>query len=171
MFDQRGSVAKEQLFCPYCRKVIYRKELIDCGVDESEITRITSGFPSKRDESTCLKCSKMIMADDKVVPCDHPFHKLCLLEYLETQPGANGKCLQCGKYIEGAAKEIIKDKRVRQSLCCICCKATVGQYQSLSCGHYFCRECSSKYINSPTYFLYEGREIKVRCSHCNSMSS
>ncbi len=169
MNTRPGEVYQEQFYCPYCERTIYRSDLLAWEFPADQVDRVVSSYPSRKNDVPCAKCGKMILPDDKIAPCEHTFHKKCLLDYLESASGSNFQCEKCGKYLQEAYQSLMKERSAKTRSCCICSSPQAVPYQTLSCGHYFCKDCFSKYYMSGVYFDYSDRGSRVRCQHCNSM--
>ena len=168
---KQAEVSQEQLYCPYCNRVIYKKDLLDWEFPIDQVERVISYYPTKKEEVfinvICIKCGKPITRpQEKITPCEHTFHKRCLLEYIES--GNNDQCQKCGRHLNDAYRELAKERANKPKTCCICDSSTPTPYQNLSCGHYFCKECYMKCCASSLYFDHSDKGCKVQCQQCNS---
>ena len=168
LVEEKKDITREELHCPKCDRVIRKSDLVDSGFPVTALEKVMNNFPSKREAVSCVHCGKPIRSDEKIIPCDDPYHKTCLLEYVEKMTNKNYQCKKCTKSIFNGYEQLLKEKESSEKTCCVCMAGNSREFQVLSCGHFFCINCYKKNQNSQMIFASLDKEFKVKCNHCHS---
>jgi hypothetical protein len=113
----------------------------------------------------CTFCNTPATPDTSITPCDHTFHKACLIKYVESQSNTY-ICSLCNKSILKSYQELTdkSDSYFEQNQFCTLClkKPKESAYQFLACGHFFCFQCFTENCTNQMIF----NENLVRCKNC-----